>query len=65
LEKSRKKDKNKQNIIMAFNQVTHKPDIFSDKEHEDKKKLIKQFEILSFVNEWEDKDKLIIGRRFL
>lgn len=54
--------KNKHSIKMAFN---HKPDIFSGKENEDIDKFIKKFELISVVNEWEDKDKVIILQLYL
>ncbi|XP_022177682.1 uncharacterized protein LOC111038764 [Myzus persicae] len=47
---------------MAFN---HKPDIFSGKENEDLDKFIKKFELITVVNEWEDKDKVIILQLYL
>jgi len=59
---SKKILKNKHSIKMAFN---HKPDIFSGKENEDIDKFIKKFELISVVNEWEDKDKVIILQLYL
>lgn len=57
--------KNKLNKRMSFNQLMHKPDIFSGKENEDIDKFIKKFELISVVNEWDDKDKLIILQLYL
>jgi len=47
---------------MAFN---HKLDIFSGKQNEDIDKFIKKFELIAVVNEWEDKDKVIILQLYL
>lgn len=59
---SKKTINNKSNIKMALN---HKPDIFSGKDNEDIDKFIKKFKLISLVNEWEDKDKVIILQLYL
>lgn len=59
---SEKTLKNKHSIKMAFN---HKPDVFSGKENEDIDKFIKKFELIAVVNEWNDKDKVIILQLYL